>query len=410
MKKLLILLLILPFVATSVSAQLLFKVSGNGLKEPSYIFGTYHFASKNFVDDVPGLRSVLANVDQVCGEVENYSADDELLDEKMMMPEGFSYDQVLDDEHYAKLNKIFIRSFGRGLNHPALADGLGRMRPFVLSEMLLPMLQPVDLSGLDIELDLNHPLDPYFQEYARMHGLSVEWLETTNMQIELLFDRPFEEQLNGLIWWLDNMELSNDRALRLVKAYFKQDLTLITEVFEESIVCYSDEFKRLVVDERNIDWAAKMPPIMADKSTLFFVGVGHLASGDNALLKLLADAGYEVTPVGISQEPEELVEELDVPATFKGGGLSDFRRWVMERLTYPKIAMDNGIQGDVIVEFVIDEKGELTRIKVLQSPDSSLSSEVIAVLKKSPRWKPGEHEGKKVKVKFVLPIRFKVQG
>lgn len=82
----------------------------------------------------------------------------------------------------------------------------------------------------------------------------------------------------------------------------------------------------------------------------------------------------------------------------------------MERLTYPQIAIESGIQGDVIVEFVIDEKGELTRIKVLQSPDSSLSSEVIAVLKKSPRWKPGEHEGKKVKVKFVLPIRFKVQG
>lgn len=315
MKKLLILLLILPCIATSVSAQLLFKVSGNGLKEPSYIFGTYHFASKNFVDDVPGLRSVLANVDQVCGEVENYSAD-EAYREKMMMPEGFSYDQVLDDEHYAKLNKICIRSFGRGLNHPALADGLGRMRPFVLSDILLPMLQPVDLSGLDIELDLNHPLDPYFQEYARMHGLSVEWLETTNMQLELLFDRPFEEQLNGLIWWLDNMELSNDQALRLVKVYFKQDLTLITEVLEESIVRYSDEFKRLLFDERNIDWAAKMPPIMAAKSTLFFVGVGHLASGDNSLLKLLADAGYEVTPVGISQEPEELVEELDVPATF----------------------------------------------------------------------------------------------
>lgn len=82
----------------------------------------------------------------------------------------------------------------------------------------------------------------------------------------------------------------------------------------------------------------------------------------------------------------------------------------MERIRYPKIALDNGVQGDVIVEFVIDEKGELGGIKVLQSPDSSLSSEVIAVLKKSPRWKPGEHEGKKVKVKFVLPIRFKVQG
>ena len=229
------------------------------------------------------------------------------------------------------------------------------------------------------------------------------------MQMELLFDRPFEEQLNGLIWRLDNMELSNDQALRLVKAYFKQDLTLITEVFEESIVCYSDEFRRLLVDERNIDWASKMPAIMADKPTLFFVGVGHLASSDNSLLKLLADAGYEVTPVGIAQEPKE-VEELDEPATFKGGGLLEFRRWVMERITYPKIAADNGIQGEVIIEFVIDEKGELGGIKVLKSPDPSLSNMLIAVLKKSPRWKPSVHEGKKVKTRFVLPVNFKLQG
>jgi TonB family protein len=401
MKRLLILLLILPFIAVSGSAQLLYKISGNGLERPSYLFGTCHLASKDFVDDVPGLSTALLYVDQVCGEVESYNDSADEYTSRMLMPEGFSYDQVLDDEHYAQLNLIFIRSTGYSLRSSMLADGAGRMKPLILSEILLPMMQPVDLSGLDI--DLQNPLDPYFQVYARRNGLSIAWLEETDVQMELLFERPFEEQLQGLIWWLDNRELSNDLGVRLVKAYFAQDIALINEVVGESIVRYSDEFVRLMFDARNLAWAAKMPSIMEDKPTLFFVGVGHLAYGDNGILKLLSDAGYTVTPVGVSEGP-------GVPATFKGGDISVFRRWVMDNMKYPKAAAKKNIQGDVVVEFVIDENGELGSINVLKTPDPLLSDAVVAVLKKSPKWKPAEQRGKRVKMKFVFPVTFKVQN
>ena len=112
---------------------------------------------------------------------------------------------------------------------------------------------------------------------------------------------------------------------------------------------------------------------------------------------------------------EEIVEDdmictiLEDPATFRGGGVDEFRKWVMERLTYPQLALENGIQGYVIVEFVIDEKGQLGRIKVLQSPDQELSDAAISVLQKSPKWKPGKQRGKAVKMKFVLPVLFKLQ-
>jgi protein TonB len=107
-------------------------------------------------------------------------------------------------------------------------------------------------------------------------------------------------------------------------------------------------------------------------------------------------------------EDEEIFTILEDPATFKGGGLGDFRKWVMERVRYPQIAQENGIQGNVIVEFVIDETGQLGRIKVLQSPDPVLSDAVIAVLQKSPKWKPGTQRGKAVKMKFVVPVSFKL--
>ena len=101
---------------------------------------------------------------------------------------------------------------------------------------------------------------------------------------------------------------------------------------------------------------------------------------------------------------------LEDPATFKGGGLPEFRKWVMEHLRYPQIAQENGIQGNVVVEFVINESGAVDRIKVLQSPDQSLSDAAIAAIQKSPKWKPGKQRGKAVKQKFVLPVAFKIEG
>ena len=108
-------------------------------------------------------------------------------------------------------------------------------------------------------------------------------------------------------------------------------------------------------------------------------------------------------------EDDEIFTILEDPATFRGGGLPEFRKWVMERIKYPQIAQEMGITGNVILEFVIDETGQLGRIKVLQSPDQELSDAAISVLQRSPKWKPGKQRGKAVKQKFVLPVSFKIQ-
>ena len=109
---------------------------------------------------------------------------------------------------------------------------------------------------------------------------------------------------------------------------------------------------------------------------------------------------------------EEVYTVLDDPATFQGGGIAEFRIWVMERLKYPQFAIENGIQGYVIIEFVVDEEGMISRMKVLQSPDASLSEATINLLKTVKNlkngWKPGKLNGKAVKQKFVLPVSFKL--
>jgi protein TonB len=103
---------------------------------------------------------------------------------------------------------------------------------------------------------------------------------------------------------------------------------------------------------------------------------------------------------------------LEDPATFQGGGIAEFRKWVMERMKYPQIALENAIQGNVIIEFVVNEEGKIRRMKVLQSPDPVLSEAAVKVLEEANKlkrgWKPGTLEGKAVKQKFVLPVSFKL--
>ena len=111
--------------------------------------------------------------------------------------------------------------------------------------------------------------------------------------------------------------------------------------------------------------------------------------------------------------PEEKVEE-DLPFVsaetlprFQGQDLNGFRKWVQERITPSKIVLGSGIPGRVVVSFVIDTTGRLTQIRILQSPDRSLSDEVVRVLKQSPRWEPGRQFDRKVPVKFCIPVDFR---
>ncbi len=106
-------------------------------------------------------------------------------------------------------------------------------------------------------------------------------------------------------------------------------------------------------------------------------------------------------------EPFLFAEEMP---TFQGGDLNVFRNWVQGQLKYPIIAQENGISGQVTVTFVIERDGSLTNIQVLQSPDRSLSEETIRVLKESPKWTPGKQRNTPVRVRYNLPVIFRLSN
>ena len=109
----------------------------------------------------------------------------------------------------------------------------------------------------------------------------------------------------------------------------------------------------------------------------------------------------------VDDEPFLIVETMP---SFQGGDLNTFRNWVQSNVRFPQIALENGIQGTVVLSFVIEKDGSLTNIQVLRTPDRSLSEEATRVLSKSPKWTPGKQRNQVVRVKYTLPVVFRVQN
>jgi periplasmic protein TonB len=111
-----------------------------------------------------------------------------------------------------------------------------------------------------------------------------------------------------------------------------------------------------------------------------------------------------------NDEPEDedffyFVEDMP---DFRGGGQEAFRQWIFQNLRYPNLAAENGIQGRVVVHFIVNTDGSVSDAKVIRGVDPSLDQEALRVINASPRWTPGQQRGRAVRVAFNFPIDFKL--
>ncbi len=126
-----------------------------------------------------------------------------------------------------------------------------------------------------------------------------------------------------------------------------------------------------------------------------------------------SDAGEETEiPLYTYEEEVEVggdpVYFADQMPTYRGGDLNQFRAHMQEIVDYPQTAIDLDLQGKVFVQFVINQQGELVDIEIVKGIDPILDNAVIAALRKSEKWEPGEQSGRKVKVAMNMPIVFKL--
>ena len=281
----------------SANAQLLYKISGNGLKSSSYIVGTYHLAPASFADEIKGMNEAFAAVEQVYGEVDMQdvvSYNGAMLS-AMMLPEGKYISDMFTAEEMERINAYMRECMGMDLDHPMLREQLGRMRPSVLA-MQMAVLQFMKITP---NFNPNALIDDHFQKEALKHGKAIGGFETAEFQLELLYGEcTEEEEREALLRIVDEREVVLKEMQDMTNAYFSFDMKSIEALTLNSLESgemTDEEFCEMLTD-RNHNWVEAMPAIMAERPTLFVVGAGHLPCKEG-VLALLKRQGYKVKPV-----------------------------------------------------------------------------------------------------------------
>ena len=123
---------------------------------------------------------------------------------------------------------------------------------------------------------------------------------------------------------------------------------------------------------------------------------------------------YVATTTTSAAVVEEVEEDIPVAVveekpSFMGGDENQFSNWVRSNFEYPEVAKENGIQGRVYVQFVVNNEGRVVDVQIVRSIDASIDKELIRVMGLSPRWTPGKQRGKAVRVKYTLPISLQLR-
>ena len=288
------LLLAVLMLALASQAQLLWKVSGNGLSRPSYIMGTYHFAPANMMEKIPGMERALEGCDVVVGEIDKEEMMSQNAQMKMgmamMAPPDSTLDKLFSPEDYAIVEQVFNKYFS---NMGVKLSQMNMLKPGAISVQMQAMQAVKHFPNFN-ESEL---IDMAVQTRANEMGRPSIGLETIDEQIDLLFNSPLTEQAEGLLEACKKDDLFTVQSSALVEAYMAQDLAQVEKIFTDPELGGEDaEAMDALIYNRNRSWAEKLDKMMPERAALVCVGAGHLP-GDQGLLQLLRDRGYTVEPM-----------------------------------------------------------------------------------------------------------------
>lgn len=259
---------------------LLWKVSGKGLKKPSYLFGTMHVLCADDARLSDSLKAVIAACDEVYFEIKLDDMSNLLGAMKsMMMNDDKRLSDLLSPGDYEKVKGYFTK-------HAA-------MIPFGMLERFKPLL----ISSLIEEENMNCQATDGMELsiMKELHDKSILGLETVEFQAGLFDSIPYADQAKELLAYIDSAAEYKKMTLEMADVYKKQDLDRIDELSRKGDPGM-DAYMDLLLYGRNRKWAKKLDEVMPGKSFLIAVGAAHLP-GPGGLIDLLKKEGYELTPV-----------------------------------------------------------------------------------------------------------------
>lgn len=268
--------------------SLVWKVSGNGLKKPSYVYGTIHLIPKDDFKLPLAVGVALDNVRRVAFEIDmkemtNFRTQIGLMT-KALMPGGKTLKDLLPAEDYS-----FVKE---KMNEKGLPGGMfERMKPMFLSTMFSTGEEEggpeTNAQMTSVEMEL--------YRMARRRKLESAGLETAAYQMAIFDSIPYEAQAKMLVESLrssDKEEGGEDELAKMLELYRNQDINGMQTMIGDSQYGM-DNYEDILLKNRNHNWIPIMRRYMLDAPTLFAVGAGHLG-GASGVVALLRKEGYRV--------------------------------------------------------------------------------------------------------------------
>jgi uncharacterized protein len=261
--------------------SLLWEISGKGLKQHSYLFGTFHLMCRGDIHFSDQLKTAVANASEVYLELD---MDDPaiLLGGMMMMnmKNGKKLKDLYTAEEYEKVSSFFKDSLHMPIN---MMEGI---KPYFLVAMMYPKMMPCKTaSGVEEEL----------MKIAKQNKKDIKGLETLEFQAAVFDTIPYEQQAKELLKSIDSLPAYTLYFDSMMQVYKNQQLDKMEALFNNEEFGM-DQYQDLLLDSRNKNWVNQLKTLMTKGSLLVAVGAGHLV-GEKGLIALLKKEGYTVTPV-----------------------------------------------------------------------------------------------------------------
>ena len=292
--KRIILIAALASMTLCMQAQLLWKVSGNGLEKDSYIFGTMHIAPTSFIDQVSGLNDALGRCDVLVTEV---SGSDHQTGNPMAFFASYNsaLDRILSSEDYNIVKKEFDDYFGEEVT------ALEQIKQFTPAFIDVLMWYGFSLEVFP-DAKIGEGIEDGLEARAEALGIAMEGFERTQEQYDMFAaaSKSIQEQALALAeacrkgGYLKKM---HDLTIAECKSYLNQELQYhYDDGGNEDAELIGDESNEILQNGRNRRWVGQLITMMPERSCLVAVGRAHLR-GDEGLLQLLRNEGYTVEPV-----------------------------------------------------------------------------------------------------------------
>lgn len=266
--------------AQKLDNALLWKITGPGLSQPSYLFGTIHITCDATLD--AKTKKALDDTKQMYLELD---MDDPNMQAEMMggfmMKDGATMSSLASAEDFALVDAFLTKNVGMS------AKMMNTFKPALISAMLYPKMIDCPMQSFEMEL----------MKVAVAQEEEILGLESVADQMDVFDAIPYKEQMDELVKTAKSgLEKDKMEFAKLLAVYNSKDLEAMHKMMDESDNKMYSKFEDVMLDNRNKRWIAVIIAAAKTKPTFFAVGAAHLG-GDNGVIKLLRKAGYKVEAV-----------------------------------------------------------------------------------------------------------------